>query len=370
MKTIYLNHAGTSWPIPLPVQQAVHVALESYPADWNEDFRRHHQAICDFFHISDCDQLLLTPGCTSALAVGIEDQPWKAGDRALTSCFEHHALRRPLEKLSQYGIKLDTIPASDEELVDLTLLEQQLSRGDVRLVAMTAACNVTGELLPLDEVLDLCRSYKVTTLIDAAQIVGWWDLDIPAMGADFVAFGAHKGMQAPWGIGGLYLAPNVQMECLSATCDLAQRESISVPSYCDVGSVDRIALSGWAAAANWLKHPSQINRLATARGHSEALRNTLANVQGIELIGTSNWERRLPVVAFRVGNNSSTEVSRKLAERGVIAGSGFQCAPLAHQTLGTEATGLVRLSAGPTTTAKEVEAASEILVEVLSKMSA
>ena len=100
------------------------------------------------------------------------------------------------------------------------------------LLAMTAASNVTGELLPIASLVELARRHGAAALIDAAQIAGWIDLDLPRLGADFVAFAGHKGPQAPWGIGGLYVSP---------------RLAWPAPGYCDVGSVDRCALAGLAA---------------------------------------------------------------------------------------------------------------------------
>ena len=124
---------------------------------------------------------------------------------------------------------------------------------DVGLVAITAACNVTGELMPYDEVIRMAHRYGSMVLVDAAQIVGWQDLDLPRLSANVVAFGGHKGLQAPWGIGGLYLSDRAGMECTSAQCDLPSAgESKGIvtqrPGYCDVGSVDQYALAGLHAA--------------------------------------------------------------------------------------------------------------------------
>ena len=267
MKTreLYLNHAGTSWPKPRVVSEAVRDAMTAPPAQWPQRFDEAHQAIAEFFGVSRREQILLTPGCTSALAVGIGDAFIANGQRVLTSRWEHHALHRPLLKLASTGVRVEHIPPGRNRLmhghvspIDLDWLEQTLAEHDVGFVAITAACNVTGELLPYEDVIGIAHRYGAMVLIDAAQIVGWQKLDFPRLGADMVAFGGHKGLQAPWGIGGLYLSDRAQMECTSASCELpvavkSDGKGATHPGYCDVGSVDQFALAGLHDAIDRLR---------------------------------------------------------------------------------------------------------------------
>ena len=100
--------------------------------------------------------------------------------------------------------------------MDLDWLEQALAKHDVGLVAITAACNVTGELLPYEDVIRIAHRYGSMVLVDAATDRRLAKTGFAAFGADIVAFGGHKGLQAPWGIGGLYLSDRERMECTLA----------------------------------------------------------------------------------------------------------------------------------------------------------
>ena len=259
MKTgdVYLNHAGTSWPKPRVVSEAVQAAMATPPAEWPRRFDEAHQSIAEFFGVPRCDQILLTPGCTSALAIGIGDALIASGKRVLTSRWEHHSLHRPLLKLVSSGVRVEYIPTKLDATqghvvpIDLDWLEDTLSKQDVGLIAITAACNVTGELLPYEEVIRIGHQHGAMVIIDAAQIVGWMKLDLTRLGADMVAFGGHKGLQAPWGIGGLYLSDRVAMECVSATCglpdtDVNDTSKLPRPGYCDVGVGRSIRTCGLA----------------------------------------------------------------------------------------------------------------------------
>jgi selenocysteine lyase/cysteine desulfurase len=361
----YLNHAGTSWPKPEPVRTAVARALEASPASWPEDFDAGHARIAGALGIPDPQRLLLTPGCTSALALAVADLPWAPGDRVLISALEHHALARPTQLLEARGVERGVVPRAADGPLDLERLRDELRRGRVRLVAMTAACNVTGELLPVREVIALAHEHDALCLVDAAQVAGWYDLDLACMEVDLFAFAAHKGLQAPWGLGGLYVAPRVSLASPSAACELpaagAQPACSTMPGYCDAGSVDRIALAGLVAALDWLAAPERADHLTRARARVERLTSALEERAGVRLHGARSPDSRLPTIAFSVEGRATADVAGQLAREGLVVGAGLQCAPLAHEALGTAPSGVVRLSAGPTTGDEDVEAALSAL---------
>lgn len=373
LRKLYLNHAGTSWPKPKVVADAVQQSMLLSPAEWPQRFAEAHQEIADFFGVARPEQLLLTPGCTSALAIAIGDVILPPGKRVLTSRWEHHALHRPLQRLpsTDGGPHVEYIPAKRDgttpqqvRSIDLDWLEQTLSHENVGLVAITAACNVTGETLPYTDVIRLAHRHGALVLIDAAQVVGWLPLDLPKLGADIVAFGGHKGLQGPWGIGGLYLSDDVPLECFSANCALPvagdnnHRPSLR-PGYCDVGSVDQFALAGLRAAVHQLRQHDLPGQLSKARQQIQQLRLAVDSFSGVQIYGA--FPDGMPSLAFMVAGRSSTDLAALLAEHGLIVGSGLQCAALAHETLGTLDSGLVRLSVGVGQPDEQIdEAASRI----------
>jgi cysteine desulfurase/selenocysteine lyase len=354
----YLNHAGTSWPKPAPVRRAVAEALDSSPSDWSASFERAHRTVTRFLGIPDPGRLLLTPGCTSALALAIGAVPWEAGDRVVVSHLEHHALYGPVQRLRERGVEGVVVPRGESTPLDLDALRDALRGGRVRLVAMTAACNVTGECLPIEEIVAAAHEHGALCLIDGAQAVGWLPLDLAALEVDLFAFAGHKGLQAPWGIGGLVVAPNVSLATVSAACELPRDGGAPacapMPGYCDGGSVDRAALAGLAAGIEWLEHPDRADRLMRARALVDTVARELEACPAIRLHGAASGER-LPTLALTLEGRPSGDVAADLARRGITVGSGLQCAPLAHEALGTSSTGAVRISVGPATGEGEVE---------------
>ena len=95
-RDLYLNHAGTSWPKPQVVLDAVQESMSVSPANWPLRFEQAHHALAEYFGVRQPEHILLTPGCTSAIATGIGDALIPNNKRVLTSRWEHHSLHRPL----------------------------------------------------------------------------------------------------------------------------------------------------------------------------------------------------------------------------------------------------------------------------------
>ncbi len=331
--------------------------MRESPLLWPERFESHHRSIARSLGISDPQHLLLTPSCTSALSVGLWDHPWQAGDRLLISAWEHRALQRPALMLQERGVELVVIPPDGALPVDLSKLRSELEKG-ARLVAMSAAANTTGALLPIEQVTSIAHEHGALMLVDAAQTVGWGvEPQIGAAGAsaDLFTFAGHKGPQAPWGIGGLYRASGVQMSSPGTE---------GGPGYCDTGSVDRLALAGLAEGLRWMR--AQPDRLQGARRVIQRLAEGLQEMPGVSLIGAPPVSQRMPTLAFLPVGRSVTALGGALQDQGVIVSAGRQCAPLAHQTLGTQAEGVVRLSAGPSSSVQEAESCLKVLRQVLA----
>ena len=331
---------------------------------------RDHTHVADALGIENPAQLLLTPSCTSALSVAVNDHFWNEGDRVLISAFEHHALHRPVVGLVERGVEVDVLPHLEQEPVILEALEDELKKGGVRLVAMTAACNVTGDLLPVAKVAEIAHQYEAVVLVDAAQVAGW-KLDLSALGADLITFAGHKGPLAPWGIGGLYTASDINMNSPAAVCEISYDKNTgkplpppSGPGYCDVGSVDRPALAGLAAGLEWLRKPGRQNRLAYARSLSQQVYAVAADLPNVAVFGADDINDRMPTVAFLLKGIDSNQCAARFLEREIVVSGGMQCAPLAHKSLETAPEGLVRISVGPMTTQDDIERAIEALVEI------
>lgn len=360
MPPLFLNQAGTSWPKPQPVVDAMSRFMQALPTEWPQIHSDAHQCVADFFGVP-ASRLVLTGSCTSALSLAISDHSWQVGDRVITSHFEHHALYRNLEQLRQRGIDVVVTPFTNNTVFDLDSFEQELKRGGVRMIAVTAACNVTGRRLPIETIIRLAHEYDALVLIDGAQISGWWDLNVSQLGADLFTFAGHKAMHGPWGIGGLYVAPHISLNSPMATCDPASNPSAEtvcqrMPSFCDAGSVNLMALAGLAASCDWLDTCTSPARLTQTVGLARQLAEHLGELPGVRLYHRGSDDEMLPTVAFTIAGVSSATTAARLRQQDLIVSAGFQCSPQTHIALGTMDEGAVRISLGAQQTREDVEA--------------
>lgn len=353
--TLYLNHAGTSWPKPPAVHAAVIHATRAGPEQWGALFLAAHERVAEHFGVAAQD-LLLTPGCTSALSVAVADVPLGPDARILTSGMEHHALMRALTKR---GVRVDPMARSEDGPLDLDALERALAQGGVGLVAVSMASNVTGELLPIEQIVALAHEHDALCLVDGAQVAGWMPLDLGALQVDLFAFAGHKGPQAPTGIGGLYVRPGVHLDTPAAVCEGGVCRT--GPGYCDTGSVDLPALCGLAQGLDWMAERAP---LAAAQACARRFEELVVSLPGVHVVGGTG--PRMPTCSVVVDGHDPVDLAARLARFGVITRGGTQCAPATHTTLGTGSAGALRVSFGPTSTSADADRAAQAVAAIVA----
>jgi L-cysteine/cystine lyase len=154
----------------------------------------------------------VTVGCNIAMW-GID---WQNGDHLLLSDCEHPGIVATAQEIKRrFGVEISICPLmatlNDGDPVDA--IAQHL-RPKTRLVVVSHILWNTGQVLPLAEIVNVCRQHNgskpVRILVDAAQSVGLLPLNLTQLGADFYAFTGHKWWCGPPGVGGLYVRPEAR----------------------------------------------------------------------------------------------------------------------------------------------------------------
>ena len=367
---IYLNNAATTWPKPEMVYQAVDKCFRELDSPMRNSaegaghgdlMNESRASIASFFGVIDPKRLILTPGCTYALNLAILGIDWKSGDVAIMSGLEHHAVSRPIRKLAiERSIRFEIAPYEPGHPIDLEFVENVLRRGRVRLVACTMASNVTGDIFPVKEVVDLAHRYNAVCLLDAAQAAGVLEVNVEALGADMVAFAGHKGLFGPPGLGGLYVAPGIDLRTLaeggtggdSGTHGLSHK----VPSAYEVGTHNLPAIVGLAAGVRWIQETG----LEKIRTHERKLvaqfLEGVLEIPGVTLYGAHDPNQRAGAVSITMEGMAPKELAAWLAtEHQITTRAGYHCAPLSHETIGTlPGDGTIRFGFGYFNTVDEV----------------
>ena len=345
---IYLDNGATSFHKPASVENAMHWAMAhcanpgrgGYPAamEGAKVVYRCREAAAELF---DCppEQVVFTHNCTHGLNLAIHSLI-KPGSKVLISGFEHNAVTRPL-----FARNVKTVVAG-RKLFDqadtLSRFEDGLKSG-VSAAVFTHCSNVFGYILPVEQMADLCRMYKVPFIVDAAQSAGTLPVKLQHLGAAYIAMPGHKGLVGPQGTGLLLCgdSPKPLMQGGTGTASKSQTMPAELPEMLEAGTLNVPGIAGLCAGIRWVQKtgPEQI-----LMGEKQA---AAAAIKGLKKLGFQvfSGENQSGTVSF-LGKEDCEILTQKLADRGIALRAGLHCAPLAHESAGTLETGTVRLSFG------------------------
>ncbi len=375
---IYFNNAATSWPKPEVVYEAVDDCFRalhspdrttsSEGARSSDVLQASRRELADFLGIHNAQRLAFVPSCTYGLNAAIWGQPWAEGDLALMSGLEHHAVSRPIRRVArEKGVEFEVIPFSFNEPVDLSFVKARLRKRRVRLVACTMASNVTGHVLPIKELGALCRQHDTCLLVDAAQSAGVLPIDVEDLQADILVFAGHKALFGPPGIGGLYVREGLSLSAFAVGGTSQDTDTHDVtaefPASFEVGTQNLMAIVGLTAGVRWLKQTGVDAVGAHERGLTSYFVARVQQVAAATVYGPVDTKERTGVVSVTFGSIKPSAVSEHLsADHNIATRSGYHCAPLAHETIGTlRSGGTTRFSFGFFNTSDEIDLAVDSL---------
>ena len=166
-------------------------------SDWYDQSK---EAVRQFVGAGREDVVIYGKNASEAANLLAATIPAETGDIALVGLTEHHSNLLPWQQRFQ----VEYIPLDEQGGIDLVALEKLLDKYGrrVKVIAVTAASNVTGALTPLGELSHLAKRVQAYTVVDVAQLIAHRPINKKKLGIDFLFFSAHK-MYAPWGTGAL-----------------------------------------------------------------------------------------------------------------------------------------------------------------------
>jgi cysteine desulfurase / selenocysteine lyase len=269
----------------------------------------------------------------------------RAGDEILLTEMEHHANLVPWIMLAKRtGAVLRHIPITDDGRLDLGKLPDLLT-ARTRFVSVVHASNVLGTINPVEEIARLSRTRGVPILVDAAQSAPHMPVDPAAIGADFLAFSAHK-MLGPTGVGILWGRPELleQAEPMLGGGEMIREVRLDDATWNDIpwkfeaGTPNIADVIAFGPALDYLEelgldairsHEIDLNRYALER---------LAEVPGIRIHGPAEPEARTGVLSFYDEVIHPHDIATILDLYGVAVRAGHHCAQPLMRRLGVPAT--------------------------------
>ena len=351
MREEYLNvnanvHRGVHW-------------MSQQATDLHEAAR---ETVRKFINARSTTEIVFTRGTTESLnlvAFSFTEGCMQAGDEVIVSTMEHHSNIVPWQLQEQRkGIVLKVIPMTDEGELQLEEYEKLFSER-TKLVSVTQVSNVLGTINPVKEMIRIAHEHGVPVMIDGAQSVPHFAVDVQDLDCDFLAFSGHK-VYGPTGVGVLYGKEKWldKMPPYQGGGEMIEHVSFEKTTFerpplkFEAGTPDYVATHGLAKALDYVSALGMDNILAHEQDLTHYALQQLREIDGMHIYGHAG-DSGDAVISFNVGNIHHMDLGTLLDQLGIAVRTGHHCAQPLMDRLGV--LGTVRASFGLYNTREEVD---------------
>ena len=352
MQEEYLNvnanvHRGVHW-------------MSQQATDLHEAAR---ETVRKFINARSTTEIVFTRGTTESLnlvASSFVEGCMKEGDEVIVSTMEHHSNIVPWQLQEQRkGIVLKVIPMTDEGELQLEEYEKLFTER-TKLVSVTQVSNVLGTVNPVKEMIRIAHEHGVPVVVDGAQSVPHFAVDVQDLDCDFLAFSGHK-VYGPTGVGVLYGKEEWldRLPPYQGGGEMIERVSFEKTTFerpplkFEAGTPDYIATHGLATALDYVTSLGMDNILAHEQDLTHYALQQLREIEGMHIYGHRN-DSGDAVISFNVGDIHHMDLGTLLDQLGIAVRTGHHCAQPLMDRLGI--LGTVRASFGLYNTREEVDA--------------
>jgi cysteine desulfurase/selenocysteine lyase len=356
---VYVTYLDSTATTQKPLQ--VINAMDDYYRKSNANIHRgiHHLAeeatalyedararIAKFINSPSSRQIIFTRNTTES--INLVAHTWgkknlQAGDLVILTEMEHHSNLVPWQLLAEeLDLRLEFVPVDDDGLLELDEYRQLLNQGP-KLAAFTHMSNVLGTINPAEAMTAEAHAAGAKVLIDGAQSVPHFTVDVQALGADFLVFSGHK-MCGPTGVGVLYgkrdlleeMPPFLGGGDMIKKVELRSFKANSIPHKFEAGTPAIAEAIGLGAAVDYLQEVGMDEIAAQEQVVVNYAIERLSEVPGVEVYGPEGKDRG-GVTAFNMEGVHAHDVAQILDGDGIAVRAGHHCAMPLHDKLGIPA---------------------------------
>ncbi|WP_340820627.1 cysteine desulfurase [Methanolobus sp. WCC4] len=328
-----------------------------------------HEKVSGFIGGED-GTTVLTKNTTEAINMVACGMKWNKGDNVVTTVLEHHSNFLPWMRLRNRGVDVSVVNTEPDGSIDIEEIRNTINER-TRIVAVTQASNVLGNLLPVKEIAEICHEKGVKLLVDGAQAVPHMPTDVKELGCDYLCFSGHK-MLGPTGTGILWMKEEDINPLLLGG---GMIDKVSVSGYTTVDGYERYEagtpnISGMIGLARAVDYLEDIG-MSKIKEHEEILTKRLLeglrDTDKVTVYGPGD-DNRIGVVSFNVDGLHPHEVAHILDEgAAIMVRSGEHCCQPLMNHLGLEG-GTVRASLYLYNTKEEVDRLIETMKEMVRRL--
>lgn len=375
---IYLDNAATTYPKPEEVYSALdHANRElafnagrgSYKKaqEVSKMIKETKQMLADLVNAEE-SQVSLESSATEALNIIINGLCFHDGDTVFVSPFEHNAIVRPLYNIkTQIDLKIELIPFDQKTWeLDAAKFNDMLAMTKPAAVFVSHISNVTGYILPYEQIFAIAKTYHAVTVLDCSQSFGVLN---PKMDyVDIAVFAGHKSLYASFGIAGFINAGNIRLNVTKSGGTGSDSLNHYMPDSggerYESGSPNSVAIVGLHESLKWLKtHPVY----AEEKELTDYLIKKLRTLDNLQIYVPENTDSIFGVISINVAGMLPSDVGIILSEEyDICIRTGYHCSPFIHKFIGSEdSLGTVRISLSAFTTKEEIDSLCRCIEEIM-----
>lgn len=349
---VYLDNAATTQK-PQAVLDAinhyyradnanVHRAAHALSGRATRAFEDARETVARFINAPRSHEVIWTRGTTEA--INLVAQSWgvselRAGDEVVLSTLEHHANIVPWQLVAQRtGAVIRVAPLDERGDLDMAAYLAMLGPR-TRLVSVAHVSNALGTVNPVEQIVAAAKAVGALTLIDGAQAVAHFEVDVQAIGCDFYAFSGHK-LYGPTGIGVLWGRTELleRMPPWQAGGEMIDRVSFSgttfntLPFKFEAGTPHIAGAIGLAAAIDFVMEQDRGLLASHEAVLTDYLVAGLRQVPGLHLVGEPG--QRAGAVSFLLRDIHPQDAATLLDMQGIALRVGHHCAMPLMESLG------------------------------------
>jgi len=357
VKLVYLDSTATAQK-PSSVIEAmneyyrrsnanIHRGVHTLAEEATTMYENSRESIAKFINAPTHREVIYTRNTTES--INLVAYTWaranlQSGDLVILTEMEHHSNLVPWHILAaERGIRLEFIPVTENGLLDLDEYRKLLEQNP-RLVSFTHMSNVLGTINPAAEIISMAHAHGAVTLLDGAQSVPHFKVDVQALDVDFMAFSAHK-MVGPTGIGILYgktyllekMPPFLGGGDMIKEVKLRSFRPNDLPYKFEAGTPAIAEAVGFGAAVEYLNDIGMDAIAAHEHEITEYALDRLEEIPGLKLFGPGA-EKKGGVAAFTLHGVHPHDVAQILDSVGVAVRAGHHCAQPLHEKFNIPAT--------------------------------
>ena len=345
---IYLDNAATTFPKSDGVYSAMDEANRKLNFNSGRgDYKKASEAsalIDDTKHLlkelvnaPDSSSVVFSSSITLALNQIIRGLDIKQNDNIFVTPYEHNAVARTVSDVCEkIGANLIEIPLNESLEIDLEKTKYLFAKHRPKCVCCIHVSNVTGYIVPYNEIFSEAKRFDAITVLDTAQSLGLVDIDLKESKIDFLAFAGHKALYGPMGIGGFVDNSGIVLSTYftggTGSDSLNLEMPRTSPNRYEASSQNIVAISGLHQA---LQEISVEENNRKEKELSQYLLSRLKEESKVTLyLSGNNNDNHIGVVSFNIEGYNADEVGLILDQDfDICVRSGYHCAPFIHKYL-------------------------------------